>query len=104
MTPIELKQWQADLGLSELAMAQYIGVPVHTLRGWIKGTRKPDAAPLCLMHLLQTIEQRAPVLHVDLIHDARTNAPVTRGRGRPAKGAPATQDAPEVPEWLKNAV
>ncbi len=114
MTPIELKQWQADLGLSELAMAHYLGVPVHTLRGWIKGTRKPDAAPLRLMHLLQTIETRAPVLHVDLINDARAAAPVTRGPGRPAKAAPtgqiepgdapAAQDAPEVPEWLKNAV
>ena len=61
MTPIELKQWQSDLDLSELAMAAYIGVPVHTLRGWIKGTRKPDAAPLRLMHLLQMIETRAPV-------------------------------------------
>ena len=114
MTPIELKQWQADLGLSEAAMAHYLGVPVHTLRGWIKGTRKPDAAPLRLVRVLQLIEQRAPVLHLDLINDARTSAPVTRGRGRPAKAAPADQiepgDAPatpevsEVPEWLKNAV
>lgn len=114
MTPDTLKQWQADLGLSELAMAQYIGVPVHTLRGWIKGTRKPDAAPLRLVRVLQLIETRAPVLHADLINDARTNAPATRGPGRPAKAAPAdqiepgdapaTQDAPEVPEWLKNAV
>ena len=114
MTPIELNQWQAGLGLSELAMAHYLGVPVHTLRGWIKGTRKPDAAPLRLIAVLQTIETRAPVLHVDLIHDARTSAPVTRGRGRPAKGAPtgqiepgdapATPEVPEVPEWLKNAV
>ena len=114
MTPIELKQWQAGLGLSELAMAHYLGVPVHTLRGWIKGTRKPDAAPLRLIAVLQTIETQAPVLHVDLIRDARAAAPVTRGPGRPAKAAPAgqiepddapaTQDAPEVPEWLKNAV
>ena len=114
MTPIELKQWQSDLDLSELAMAAYIGVPVHTLRGWIKGTRKPDAAPLRLMHLLQMIETRAPVLHADLIRESRTNAPVTRGPGRPAKTAPADQiepgDAPatpevsEVPEWLKNAL
>lgn len=114
MTPTELKQWQSDLGLSEAAMASYVGVPVHTYRGWVKGTRKPDAAPMRLMHLLQTIEKRAPVLHLDLINEARTNAPVTRGPGRPAKAAPAgqiepgdapaTQDAPEVPEWLKNAV
>ena len=114
MTPIELKQWQYDLDLSELAMAHYLGVPVHTLRGWIKGTRKPDAAPMRLIAILQTIERRAPVLHVDLINDARTNAPLTRGPGRPAKAAPAGQiepgDAPatpevsEVPEWLKIAV
>ena len=114
MTLIELKQWQLDLGLSEAAMAHYLGIPVHTLRGWIKGTRKPDAAPLRLIAMLQMIEQRAPVLHLDLINDARTSAPVTRGRGRPAKAAPADQiepgDAPatpevsEVPEWLKNAV
>lgn len=114
MTPIELKQWQADLGLSEAAMAHYLGVPVHTLRGWIKGTRKPDAAPLRLIAMLQMIEQCAPVLHVDLINDARTSAPAARGRGRPAKGAPAVQiepcdapatpEAPAVPEWLRNAV
>lgn len=111
MAPDTLKQWQAGLGLSELAMAHYLGVPVHTLRGWIKGTRKPDAAPLRLVAVLQLIEQRAPVLHLDLINDARTSAPVTRGPGRPAKAAPTGQidagDAPaaqEVPEWLKNAV
>ena len=114
MTPTELKQWQSNMGLSEAAMAAYVGIPVHTLRGWIKGTRKPDAAPLRLIAVLQLIETRAPVLHLDLINEARTNAPVTRGPGRPAKAAPAgqiepgdapaTQDAPEVPEWLKNAV
>ena len=114
MTPMQLKQWQSNMGLSEAAMAAYVGIPVHTLRGWIKGTRKPDAAPLRLIAVLQLIETRAPVLHLDLINEARTNAPVTRGPGRPAKAAPAgqiepgdapaTQDAPEVPEWLKNAV
>ena len=114
MNPDTLKQWQSNLGMSELAMAQYIGVPVHTLRGWIKGTRALQAAPLRLVRVLQLIETRAPVLHLDLINDARTNAPAARGRGRPAKGAPAVQiepcdapatpEAPAVPEWLKNAV
>ena len=114
MPPTEMKQWQADLGLSESAMAAYIGVPVHTYRGWVKGTRKPDAAPMRLMHLLQTIEKRAPVLHMELVNVARESVQPTRGPGRPAKAAPAgqiepgdapaTQDAPEVPEWLKNAV
>ena len=114
MNPDTLKQWQSNLGMSELAMAQYIGVPVHTLRGWIKGTRALQAAPLRLVRVLQLIETRAPVLHLDLINDARTSAPAARGRGRPAKGAPAVQiepcdapatpQAPAVPEWLRNAV
>ena len=117
MTPIELKQWQADLDLSELAMAQYIGVPVHTLRGWIKGTRKPDAAPLRLIAVLQLIETRAPVLHIDLINEARTNAPAKRLAGRPAGSrnrakahqidpgdALVTQEVSEVPSWLSGAL
>ena len=114
MTPIELKQWQADLGLSEAAMAHYLGVPVHTLRGWVKGTRALQAAPLRLVAVLQLIETRAPVLHIDLINEARTNAPATRGPGRPAKAAPAgqiepgdalvTQEVSEVPSWLSGAV
>jgi len=114
MTPIELKQWQADLGLSEAAMAHYLGVPVHTLRGWVKGTRALQAAPLRLVRVLQLVQDSAKPLHAELINEARTNAPATRGPGRPAKAAPAgqiepgdapaTQDAPEVPEWLKNSV
>lgn len=117
MTPDTLKQWQADLGLSELAMAHYLGVPVHTLRGWIKGTRKPDAAPLRLIAVLHLIEQRAPVLHIDLINDARTNAPAKRQAGRPSGSknrtkphqidvgdALVTQEVSEVPSWLSGAL
>ncbi len=114
MTPDTLKQWQADLGLSELAMAQYIGVPVHTLRGWIKGTRKPDAAPLRLVAVLQLIETRAPVLHADLINEARASEPVKRQAGRPVGSrnrakphqidALVTQEVSEVPSWLSGAL
>lgn len=116
MTPIELKQWQSDLGLSEAAMAHYLGVPVHTLRGWIKGTRKPDAAPLRLVAVLQLIETRAPVVHVDLVNDARASEPVKRQAGRPAGSrnrakstqidpgdALVTQEVSEVPSWLSGA-
>ena len=117
MTPIELKQWQADLGLSEAAMAHYMGVPVHTLRGWIKGTRKPDAAPLRLVAVLQLIETRAPVLYAELITEARTSEPAKRQAGRPAGSrnrakstqidpgdALVTQEVSEVPSWLSGAV
>ena len=119
MTPIELKQWQADLGLSEAAMAHYLGIPVHTLKKWINGTRTPDAAPLRLFAILQRIGQAYPVLHGDLIREARENAPESapKRRGRPRKGIGATQaeNAPqgpleaqttvsEIPAWLAAAV
>lgn len=116
MTPNELKQWQADLGLSEAAMAHYLGIPVHTLKKWFNGTRTPDAAPLRLFVILQRIGEAYPVLHGDLIQEARASAPESapRRRGRPAKGAGATQaenapQAPEsavpgIPDWLSSAV
>ena len=116
MTPNELKQWQADLGLSEVAMAHYLGIPVHTLKKWINGTRTPDAAPLRLFAILQRIGAAYPVLHGDLIREARENAPESapRRRGRPAKGTSATQAEnapqgpespdPEIPAWLSSAV
>ena len=117
MTPIELKQWQADLGLSEAAMAHYLGVPVHTLRGWIKGTRKPDAAPLRLVRVLQLVQDSAKPLHAELITEARTSEPAKRQAGRPAGSrnrakahqidvgdALMTQEVSEVPSWLSGAL
>ena len=106
MTPTELKQWQVNLGLSEAAMAAYVGVPVHTHRGWVKGTRKPDAAPMRLMHLLQTIEKRAPVLHMELVNVARESVQPTRGPGRPRLDD--AQPAPDatvsgIPEWMRTS-
>jgi hypothetical protein len=115
MTPIELKQWQLALGLSELAMAHYLGVPVHTLKKWIDGTRTPDAAPRRLFAVLQRIGTAYPVLHGDLVREARASAPdrAPAKRGRPAKGivAPAPENAPQapqtpapdIPEWLLSA-
>jgi transcriptional regulator with XRE-family HTH domain len=116
MTPNELKQWQADLGLSEAAMAHYLGIPVHTLKKWIKGARTPDAAPLRLFAILQRIGAAYPVLHGDLIREARAAAPdrAPAKRGRPRKGTGATQAEnapqapespdPEIPAWLSSAV
>lgn len=116
MTPIELKQWQAGLGLSELAMAHYLGIPVHTLKKWIDGTRTPDAAPRRLFAILQRIGQAYPVLHGELLREARAaapeRAPATRGRPRKGTGAPSLVEAsqapkstdPEIPDWLRMAV
>lgn len=116
MTPIELKQWQADLGLSEAAMAHYLGVPVHTLRGWIKGTRALQAAPLRLVRVLQLVQDSAKPLHAELITEARASVPAKRQAGRPAGSrnrakphqidpgdALVTQEVSEVPSWLSGA-
>ena len=117
MTPIELKQWQADLGLSEAAMAHYLGVPVHTLRGWIKGTRALQAAPLRLVRVLQLIQDSAKPLHAELIAEARASVPARGQAGRPAGSrnrakahqidagdALVTREVSEVPSWLSGAV
>ena len=117
MTPIELKQWQADLGLSEAAMAHYLGVPVHTLRGWIKGTRALQAAPLRLVRVLHLIHDSAKPLHAELITEARASVPAKRQAGRPAGSrnrakphqidvgdALVTQEVSEVPSWLSGAL
>ena len=120
MTPIELKQWQADLGLSEAAMAHYLGVPVHTLRGWLKGTRALQAAPLRLVQVLQLIRDDAKGTHAELIQEARASEPAKRQAGRPSGSknrapagqinAGATTQAPvspapqTVPSWLSGAL
>jgi len=117
MTHIELKHWQADLGLSEAAMAHYLGVPVHTLRGWIKGTRALQAAPLRLVRVLQLVQDSAKPLHAELITEARTSEPAKRQAGRPAGSrnrakphqidpgdALVTQEVSEVPSWLSGAL
>lgn len=117
MTPDTLKQWQAGLGLSELAMAHYLGVPVHTLRGWIKGTRALQAAPLRLVRVLQLVQDSAKPLHAELITEARTSEPAKRQAGRPAGsrnrakphqidagGALVAQEVSEVPSWLSGAL
>ena len=117
MTPDTLKQWQSDLGLSELAMAHYLGVPVHTLRGWIKGTRALQAAPLRLVRVLQLVQDSAKPLHAELITEARTSEPAKRQAGRPAGSRNraklhqidagdtlVTQEVSEVPSWLSGAL
>ena len=119
MTPIELKQWQADLHLSDVAMSAYLGVPVPTLTKWLNGTRAPDSATLRLFGILQRIGRAYPVLHGELMQEARAAAPDVprRPRGRPSKAsAPASQEnAPhgpleaqttvsEIPGWLTGAI
>ena len=57
----------ARLGLDEPRAAQYLGVPVYTLRKWIKGERTPSAAVLRLIEVLGVIEALAPAIHDALV-------------------------------------
>ena len=121
MNPQELKQWQADLGLSEAAMAAYLGVPVPTYRKWTNGTRKPDAAPMRLFAILQLVQLQAPEMHANLVDLAQGSAPAPEsasakpkrsGKGKVAstpENAPQADSAspepqnPEtlaIPKWL----
>lgn len=82
--PETLKAWQASLGLSESGMAAYVGVPLHTWRKWVNGTRKPDAAPCALLDLLASLPDAAPALHALRLENAH----------KAAKPAKATQVSP----------
>lgn len=117
MTNLELKQKARELGLSEQAMAAYIGVPVHTYIKWANGTRAMDTAPRRLMELLAMIQVQAPALHDSLIDAARIaeraqlrEKPARVGKGAPrAKKRPSEAPAPFVhasdalPDWMKAA-
>lgn len=123
-TPEALKTWQAGLGLSESGMAAYVGVPLHTWRKWINGTRKPDAAPCALLDLLASLPDAAPALHALRLENAHKAAKpprvtqVSTGRKKRASAPPARPVAPSndspptapapwvhvtevVPEWMK---
>lgn len=111
-TPETLKVTAARLGLSELAMATYLGVPVHTYRKWINGTRGMDSAPRRLLEVLERIEHDAPDLHMALIDTAQAQggpqeARNPRGKGaprdkKPANAAPDATAAPPAP-WVHAA-
>lgn len=122
-TPETLKAWQAGLGLSESGMAAYVGVPLHTWRKWLNGTRKPDAAPCSLLDILTVLPAECPALHALRLENAhKTSKPVkatqvSPGRKKRASGPSAqpvtpSNDGPSpapapwvhvteaVPEWM----
>lgn len=55
------------LHLDENQTADYLGVPVFTLRKWAKGERSPSAAVLRLLDVLGTVEALAPALHAGFL-------------------------------------
>lgn len=75
------------LNLDEARAADYLGVPVFTLRKWATGERQPGAAVLRLFDVLGLVEALAPGLHRSLI-------PAPECRIEPRKRKPKTEKAP----------
>ena len=57
----------ARLNLDETRAADYLGVPVFTLRKWTTGERQPGAAVMRLLDVLGMVEALAPALHASFL-------------------------------------
>jgi DNA-binding transcriptional regulator YiaG len=55
------------LGFTDKQAANYLGVPVFTLRKWLTGERLPNAATHKLIEVLHMVETLAPAIHQLLI-------------------------------------
>ena len=53
----------ARLDLNENQAADYLGVPIFTLRKWVNGTRTPSASVIRLLDVLGMVEAMNPALH-----------------------------------------
>lgn len=70
MTSTAFKTLEASIGDEHLAAA-YAGVPIHTWRKWVAGTREPNAAALRLVEILGVLPVVAPAYHGKLLDEAR---------------------------------
>ena len=68
------------LNLDEREAADYLGVPVFTLRKWTTGERQPGAAVARLLDVLGLVEALAPALHGSFLPPVSTTPPRKRGR------------------------
>jgi DNA-binding transcriptional regulator YiaG len=60
------------LNLSDTQAADYLGVPVFTLRKWKTGERVPSAAVVRLLDVLGLVETLAPEIHFHLLPAGKT--------------------------------
>ena len=58
--------------LSDTQTADYLGVPMPTIRKWLAGERAPSAAAIRLLDVLDLISTLAPAIHAHLIPEAKT--------------------------------
>lgn len=80
--------WSLDSRIDRLKLthreaARYLGVSPDTVSAWLAGRRKPDAAALRLLAVLDAVERRLPDFHAALVDACR----VTRVKPGPAKGS-----------------
>ena len=58
---------QTRYSMNDAQVAEYLGVPVHTLRNWRTGKRVPAAVVYKLLDVLGIVEALAPAVHEHLI-------------------------------------
>jgi DNA-binding transcriptional regulator YiaG len=64
---VDIKATINRLGLTDKQAANYLGVPVFTLRKWLTGERAPGAATHKLIEVLGMLEAMAPAIHESLL-------------------------------------
>ena len=67
---LRLSATMERLGLTAQGAADYLGVPVPTIRKWIDGTRTPGAAVIRLLDVLGIVEAIAPSIHAAMLPTA----------------------------------
>ena len=65
---LRLAQTRSRLDLSPAEMADYLGVPIYTLRKWESGERGSSAAVMRLLDVLGMVEALAPALHASFLN------------------------------------
>lgn len=58
-----VRETMTRLELNEKETAEYLAIPLFTLRKWIRGEREPSAAVIRLFDVLGMIESMAPAVH-----------------------------------------
>jgi DNA-binding transcriptional regulator YiaG len=64
---VQIKSTIERLQLTDKQAAEYLGVPVFTLRKWLTGEREPGAATYRLIEVLGMLEALAPAIHQSLL-------------------------------------
>ena len=84
---LRLSATMERLGLTAQGAADYLGVPVPTIRKWIDGTRTPGAAVIRLLDVLGIVEAIAPSIHaamlpttIDPVQSGQSVKPVDPGQ------------------------